>query len=93
MPAAKTNGSSRQATNSLRVAGAPIRTASVRFPDELSPGMSRRLLTTRRATDRRPTGAAARPASGVSRSSCTNAVPAVATRPKNTNTNSSPSPA
>ena len=45
---------------STRVAGAPIRTASVFFFTAASPAMSRRLLTTSRATASSPTGTPAR---------------------------------
>ena len=52
-------GISTAATYSRLVAGAPMRTARVRLPLAVSPGMSRRLLTTSRATASRPTGTAA----------------------------------
>ena len=86
------NGPSAQARYSVRVRGAPSRTARVIFPARLSPGMSRRLFTTRRATARSPTGTDASTARAVIRPVWTYAVPVVATSPKNTNTKSSPKP-
>ncbi len=54
--------------------------------------MSRRLFTTRMAVASAPTGTAAIQAAGGTAWSCTYVVPAVATRPKKTNTNRSPRP-
>ena len=71
----------------------PSRTASVRLPETVSPGMSRRLFTTSRATANMPTGTDTARVSGVTRTICTKAEPVVATTPKNTKTNSSPNPA
>jgi hypothetical protein len=82
----------KSATYSQRVRRSPMRTASVFFPARVSLGMSRRLFTTRRAVARKPTGTAVANASHVRSSLWTNAEPTVATRPKNTNTNSSPKP-
>src|ERR1700733_7650511 len=90
---ARANGTVIHAAYNHRVTDAPTRTAKVRLPAVSSVAMSRRLLTTSNATASRPTGTPARTDSDVSRPSCTYAVPAVATRPKKTKTNSSPNPA
>ena len=69
-----------------------MRTASVFLPATASVGMSRRLLTTSSAVASAPTGTAQAHASHGIQPSCTYVEPTVATRPKNTNTNSSPNP-
>ena len=75
-PSPATNGTitiapTSRPTYSQRVRMSPRRTASVRLPEAVSPGMSRRLLTTSRAVTRNPTGMLAPSASHDSRSSCT----------------------
>ena len=63
----------------------------MRFPVTLSVGMSRRLFTTSSAQASAPHPMPPATAVAVTRSSWTYAVPMVATRPKKTNTDSSPS--
>ena len=65
----------------------------MRLPATVSPGMSRRLLTTSSEQDRQPAAQPITMLSPVIRSTATYVVPTVATSPKNTNTNTSPSPA
>ena len=62
------------------------------MPTALSVGMSRRLFTMSSAHASSPTGTASQSTLASSRSCWTNAVPPVATSPKNTNTETSPSP-
>ena len=70
----------------------PMRTASVFFPATVSVGMSRRLLITSSAVARAPTATPQTTDIHGIHSICTKVEPAVATSPKNTNTNSSPNP-
>ena len=76
----------------MRVFLSPSRTAKVTLPTSVSPGISRRLLITRSATARQPTAIDAKKLSIVMCCVIANIVPHVATNPKNTKTNSSPSP-
>ncbi|MNL44792.1 hypothetical protein D3C87_1673890 [compost metagenome] len=87
-----TNANSRNTVNSQRVAVRPIRTVRVRFPAVRSWSMSRRLLASSTAHAMSPTPTAPNHASCGSAKACTHVVPSVATRPKNTKTNSSPRP-
>ena len=75
-----------------RVRESPRRTASVILPDSASEGMSRRLLVRFTAHEKLPTATAATTAYQVTDPSCVNCVPITATRPKNTNTATSPNP-
>jgi hypothetical protein len=75
-----------------RVRASPSRTASVILPDSLSVGMSRRLLATRTADDSEPIATASASPTQSTRSAWVYCVPSTATRPKNTNTATSPSP-
>ena len=77
---------------STRVRWSPSFTASVRLPDTVSPGMSRRLFTTSSAVAKHPTITAQPNETHVISPSWTYVDPVVATRPKNTNTNASPRP-
>ena len=64
----------------------------MRLPATVSVGMSRRLLATRIAQASAPQPIPARSEAVVTRCACTYVVPTVATSPKNTNTEASPSP-
>ncbi len=88
---ATANGTSTHAAYSSRVRLSPSTTARVRLPVTRSVGMSRRLLMTSSAQASSPIGAAAATVRGVSERICTYAVPATAARPKNKNTETSPS--
>jgi hypothetical protein len=74
-----------------RAFASPSRTASVRLPTSRSVGMSRRLLITNSAHARQPAAHPASHPTAVICSTTTYIDPIVATSPKNTNTNSSPS--
>ena len=75
-----------------RVFLSPRRTARVSLPTSVSPGMSRKLLMTSRATAKQPTAIDAYTHNNVTCCVTAYIVPHVATNPKNTNTKSSPSP-
>src|ERR1700685_979416 len=90
--AASTNGASRKTRYVTRALASPIRTASVRFPDDASDVMSRRLLIISRAHESSPAGTDAASPSHDRRPLSTYAVPAPAATPKNTKPDPSPSP-
>ena len=77
---------------SPRAAAPPKRTAMVRLPATRPVSRSRMLFTTRIAVMRAPTGTEASHAEGGTRPACTQADPQTATKPKNANTKTSPSP-
>ena len=83
---------SRNTQNSTRDGRSPISTASVRLPAALSGSTSRRLLTISTAQAIRPMPTPPSQLSMLTVPACTSVVPSVATRPKKTKTNSSPSP-
>src|ERR1700722_11438948 len=90
--AASTNGASRKTRYVDRALASPMRTASVRLPDDASDDMSRRLLIINSAQESSPAGTDAASPSHDSRHICTYAVPATAATPKNRNTDASPRP-
>ena len=65
------NATTSMPTYSQRVRASPMRTARVRLPDAVSPGMSRRLLITSSAVAHSPTGTDATSGSADSSSVCT----------------------
>ena len=77
----------------MRARRSPSRTANVRLPCTRSASTSRRLLTISNAQDSKPACTAPTTPIVVTVPHSTNWVPSTATRPKNTNTNNSPSPA
>ena len=77
----------------MRVPASPRRTARVILPDCASVGMSRKLLATNTADDSAPVATASTKPTQSTRNAWVYWVPSTATRPKNTNTATSPKPA
>ena len=86
------NGTSRNTQNTIREAVLPSRTASVRFLASRSGSMSRMLFTMSTAQAMSPAITPPNHASWLTVLASMYVVPAVATSPKKTKTNTSPRP-
>src|SRR5699024_8216397 len=75
-----------------RAAVSPRRTAKVSLPASMSVGMSRTLLAMSRAVETKPAPTAPAQDGPETSPVCVYVVPNTATKPKNTKTNTSPSP-